>query len=397
MKRGRIWFVTRALPVHRPGGMERVVQEVAFGLARRGWQVTLVTPRVPEAVACPAGVDLQALDAPATVPSAAIPNGRFARALCAWAAARADRPDLIFAATFAAGPLVARRRDIPALFQAHGSSWSEAMVKLRAGDPRGLYRLWLHVCAERRALALYDRIVAVGPAVAARLGAPPYRFLERRRIVEIANGIDLSLFAESARTRERLRGELDAAPDERIVLSVGRLVRGKGVLDLLRACAQLPDRARVRIVIAGAGPDAPALHAYAARERLTGVRFLGAVPRARVIEIAQAADALAQVGMLPEGLPLTVLEALCAGCPVVVSEGIRLPSFGGEAAIFRARPGDPASIRTALQAALRLEAPLPEVARAARERFSLERTLDAYERVVGEILAERAATRDASG
>jgi len=343
-------------------------------------------------VACPANVELQALDAPASVPSAAIPCGRFARALRAWAAARADRPDLILAATFAAGPLVAQRREIPALFQAHGSSWSEALAKLRTGDGRGLYRLWLHLVAERRALGLYDRIVAVGPAVAARLSAPPYGFLERRRIVEIANGVDLRLLGGSPRDRAAVRGELGATRGEQVVLSAGRLVRGKGVLDLLRACARMPGRERLRIVIAGAGRDARALRDFARRERLEGVRFLGAVPRERVIEIAQAADALAQVGTLPEGLPLTVLEALCAGCPVVISEGIRLPFFGGEAAVFRARPGEPASIRAALEAALRGAAPLPEVARAARERFSLERTLDAYERVIDEVLAERTAS-----
>lgn len=394
MRRGRLWFISRRLPAHGLGGMERVVYELAAGLAGRGWSVALVTTRLEQpAGAVPQGVELHALDAPSKLPA-----GRFARALLRWEEAqRASPPDLILAATFAAGPLVARRRGIPAIFQAHGSSWVEAAVKLRAGDPRGLYRLWLYLSAERGTLRRYDRIVAVGPAVEAYFAARAYRFLEHERIVTIANGIDLAALGGSGASRQVVRAELSVGEDERIVLSAGRLIREKGALDLLRAYAGTRERDRVRILIAGAGRDEPALRDFVRRQGLERVRLLGPVPRGRLIDLVRAADLVAQVGTRPEGLPLIVLEALCLGCPVLVAEGLPLPSFGGEAGVWRARPGDAASISAGLERALGVTVPLGEVAAAARVRFGLEGTLDAYEELFMDVLARRKAGPGAEG
>ncbi len=390
MRRGRLWFITRRLPAHGLGGMERVVHELAGGLAGRGWDVALVTTRIARpAAALPAGVELHALDAPCGVPT-----GRFARELLRWEPTQhACPPDLILTATFAAGPLVARRREVPAIYQAHGSSWVEAAVKLRAGDPRGLYRLWLYLTAERRGFPRYDRIVAVGPAVQGYFSRRPYRFLPAERVVEIANGIDLAALAEGGRDRQRVRAELGVGENERIVLCAGRLIREKGALGLLRAYARTPQRERLRVLIAGAGRDEPALRAFVRRHRLERVRLLGPVPRERLIDLARGADLVVQVGTRPEGLPLIVLEALCLGCPVLVSEKLPVPSFGGDAGVWRARPGDAASVSAGLERALQVAVPWAEVAAAARARFGLERALDAYEELFDQVLARRRASR----
>ncbi len=389
MKRGRLWFISRRLPAHGWGGLERVVYELAGGLARRGWEVSLVTARLaaPEAAA-PSGVAVHALDAPSGVPTA-----RFARELVRWDAGRREPgPDLILTATFAAGALVARRRDIPAVFQAHGSSWAEAAVKLRAGDPRGLYRLWVYLDSERRFLPRYERIVAVGPAVRGYFAGRAYGFLPGERIVEIANGIDLAALDGGDRDRGSVRAALGVGPDERVVLTAGRLIREKGALDLLRAYARLERRERMTILVAGGGRDEGRLRALARRHGLRRVRLLGAIPRAGLIDLLRAADLVVQVGTRPEGLPLVILEALCLGCPVLVSEALAIPGFGGEAGVWRARAGDPESIAAGLRRLEQAAAPLAEVASAARARFSLDRTLDAYEELFAAILSDRRRT-----
>jgi len=377
MKRGRIWFVTRALPEHGGGGMERVVREIAFGLAARGWRIDLVAPRPPRPVETPERVAFHPLDAPHRHPT-----GRLARALLRWAAGRGGKPDLLFSAVLSAGPLAAARPEIPSLFQAHGSSWAEAAAKLRAGDPRGLFRLWLYAATERRALPGFDRIVTIGPAVSAYFRTGAYRFLDPARITEIPNGVDLRLFADGEDRRRRVRGEFGVGAGERVILAACRLVPMKGVGDLLRAYERMENRERTRLWIAGTGREEKRLRDYAAGRGLERVRFLGALPRKRVVDLVHGADLAFQVGTGTEGLPLFVLEALAAGTPVLVSERMSLPSFGGEEAVIRVRPGDADCIARAAEEALRLGAPLAGAAAAARERFSLERTLDEYERVI---------------
>ncbi|MBN1827220.1 MAG: glycosyltransferase family 4 protein [Candidatus Eisenbacteria bacterium] len=384
MRRGRIWFVTRALPEHGGGGMERVVRETAFGLAARGWRIDLVVPRPPIPVDAPEGVEIHPLDAPHHVPTA-----RLGRALLGWAADRKETPDLLFSAVLSAGTLAARRPEIPSLFQAHGSSWAEATTKLRAGDPRGLFRFWLWAGAERRALPRFDRIVAVGPAVRAYFESRAYRFLDPARIVEIPNGIDLRLFADGEARRRRVRQEFAVGAEERVILAACRLIPEKGVGDLLRAFERMEGRERTRLWIAGSGRDETRLRAYVREKGLDRVAFFGALPRERVIDLVHGADLTAQVGTRPEGLPLLVLESLVAGTPALVSERMPLPLFGGESSVMRARPGDADSIARAVAEGLRLGAPRPDTAAAARERFSLERTLDDYEKVIAEILEER--------
>jgi len=151
MKRGRIWFVTRALPAHGPGGMERVAEETAYGLAARGWTVDLITPRPPVPVTPPPGVEIHPLRAPHRRPSA-----RLERALRRWAADRPS-PDLLFSPVLSAGVLAASRPDLPALFQAHGASFAEAAVKVLGN---------LDIGCELRILSVHrtpDGIASVSP------------------------------------------------------------------------------------------------------------------------------------------------------------------------------------------------------------------------------------------
>lgn len=120
-----------------------------------------------------------------------------------------------------------------------------------------------------------------------------------------------------------LRDELGLQDGERMLLCFGRLVPRKGVGRLIEAGAALSDRGhKIRVVIAGAGPEEPKLR------RLTNklgapVMFAGRVPEAE----APAYYALADVFVLPvrdrwfgldvEGLGVVLLEAHACGTPCV--------------------------------------------------------------------------------
>jgi glycosyltransferase involved in cell wall biosynthesis len=111
-----------------------------------------------------------------------------------------------------------------------------------------------------------------------------------------------------------------ALPFERFVFAVGRVVTKKGFDLLLEAFARIaPDHPAYGLVIGGSGPALGELERRAEELGLAErVAFPGTLSRAEVTWAMAAAD----VFVLPsrvEPFGIVVLEALRAGCPVVVS------------------------------------------------------------------------------
>jgi glycosyltransferase involved in cell wall biosynthesis len=137
------------------------------------------------------------------------------------------------------------------------------------------------------------------------------------------NAVDNELFATvSAQARQHasaLRTEL--VLPERYFLFVGRLVREKGVFELLSAYAKLDQgiRDQVGLVFAGDGAAQEQLRATALSISPGVVRFAGFAQR----ELLSAYYALAEVLILPtytDPWGLVVNEAMACGLPVIVSE-----------------------------------------------------------------------------
>lgn len=171
----------------------------------------------------------------------------------------------------------------------------------------------------------------------------------------------------------------------------GRLTAQKSLGVALEALARVEG---VALVIAGEGDEREPLEARAAALGLTGrVRFLGPLPRARVVELFRAADA-SILSSSWENFPHTVVEALAAGTPVLatsaggVAEVVRDGENGllvasgdveGLAGAIRRFAGD-AELRDRLRAAA-----APSVAEYAPERVfaRLEETLASVARTDG--------------
>lgn len=112
------------------------------------------------------------------------------------------------------------------------------------------------------------------------------------------------------------------------VLHVGRIVPEKRQLDLIQALAQLPD-ARWKLVLAG-GNDHP--NAYEQLVR-SAARADKRVVMAGVLPPADINQLLSHTGLfvLPsthEGLPISLLEAMAVGAPVLVSHLPSLDALG---------------------------------------------------------------------
>jgi glycosyltransferase involved in cell wall biosynthesis len=163
----------------------------------------------------------------------------------------------------------------------------------------------------QRALSLgVHRYIAVSGAMAEEMARD--RVVPRRKLRVIRNS--LSTRSMDCPPGPALRAQLGGATGRPVVLSLARLNGRKGLGTLLEAAALVPEAA---FAVAGEGAERPALEAR--------IRDLGLEHRFRLLGQRDDVPALlanSDVFVLSstrEGLPLSVLEAMAAGRPVVAS------------------------------------------------------------------------------
>jgi glycosyltransferase involved in cell wall biosynthesis len=134
-----------------------------------------------------------------------------------------------------------------------------------------------------------------------------------RRFVTVANGISP---APHTRPREVVRRELGLAATDTFVLSVGSLTPQKAQDVMIDAFARvLPRVPTARLMIAGEGPLRAPFERRIAQLGLTErIWLLG--DRSDTPELMAAAD-LFVLSSQREGLPMTLIEAMRAGCATV--------------------------------------------------------------------------------
>jgi glycosyltransferase involved in cell wall biosynthesis len=288
------------------GGLETVVAAETRGLAARGWQVTLVSSSNPSArpgVRTESGVRVVRVRAwHGTESRFAVPFPVFSPWLVVVMAREVRKADLVhvhdplYLTSWAAALwcLLLRRRYV--VHRHVGFVHHSSFVV------RGVQRLVLATLG-RLVLGRADAVVAIDEQIAASTrqatDSP-----ERVRVV--GNGVDAGLFRppeqdERERVRERLRLPAGGA----LVLFVGRFVPKKGFPWVVAAASD-----HYRLVFAG-GDRPPGLD----DDRLL---FLGGLPASEMPEVYRSADVMvvASVGECP----LTVLEAMSSGLPVVVND-----------------------------------------------------------------------------
>jgi glycosyltransferase involved in cell wall biosynthesis/ribosomal protein S18 acetylase RimI-like enzyme len=175
---------------------------------------------------------------------------------------------------------------------------------------------------ERLATTCSDAELIQNPedvAVLQRLRVP------NRKLTFLGNGIDLERFDPSsvtARDAASARHELGAVePTDVVVGVVGRLVREKGLTEVIEAARRLR-RHRPELRFAVIGPDEPDKSGSLtpderSRGADSGVRFLGS--RGDVVRLYAAMDVYV-LASHREGFPRSAMEAAAMGVPVVATD-----------------------------------------------------------------------------
>ncbi len=224
-------------------------------------------------------------------------------------------------------------------------------------------------------------IIAVSGNVRDEL-ARQYRMGGHEPVV-IENGVDVDFFAAGR--------ELGAAVPKgpRTVLYVGRLGYRKGLSRLLDAMALLANRPDCHLALAGEGPLQGRLEA---QTHLLGIAdrvdFLGFLDRPALRRALQDAAVLVNPADYESG-PLTLLEAMAAGTPVVTTPTGLVGDLAAPAPLLVAEP-TPAALAAAIRAVLDDPPAAAARARAARalvrERFAWDhvaaRTAGLYQSLV---------------
>lgn len=240
--------------------------------------------------------------------------------------------------------------------------------------------------ALRRARIAFARADLVCPvSESLRKQIEGHRIHARFRVVP--NPVDTELFAPLF---------VDAAVEGPArILVVAALEPKKGIAELIEAVHELAQRRRdFRVDVLGGGL---AREQYEARARDLGVTdlaaFRGPQPHAEVASFMRRADFLV-LASLGENLPVSVIEAMACGLPVVATRVGGLPELVDERTGLLVEPGSPHALALGIEEMLdRRSKYSPDVISGiARTRYSLDVVGRLWSEVYREVLAARART-----
>lgn len=294
----------------------------------------------------------------------------------------------------ALGRLAARWAGVPlVLYTSHGFYLPESGSRLRRRFFLGIERFLgqrftdylFTVSDEDRKLAISEKI------------APAERVLWTQGV-----GLDTTRYGQvlSELQKTALRRSLGLAPQDRVIGFIGRLVREKGIEELLLALAQVLGRfpnAKLLLI----GETLPS-----ERDRGTGRRITQIIQKNRLDSSVKLVGfrrdtpellALMDIFVLPshrEGMPRSLLEAMAAALPVVASDirGCREEVVDGRTGLL-VSVGDVSGLAQAIMRLLSDHELARKMGQAGRERASelfdnrvvLERQIEVYRRLLGEL------------
>ena len=165
---------------------------------------------------------------------------------------------------------------------------------------------------------------------------------DRMRLVPV--GVDPELF--------RPRPEVARIPG-RLITTASADVALKGLAYLLEAVAKLRTERDVSLTIIGKPRPGHSMDLIVSLGLLPYIEFVSGVSDERIVELYAEAE-LAVVPSLYEGFSLPAIEAMCAGTPLVATDGGALPEVTGldGETVFGCKAGDVDSLAAAIRRGL---------------------------------------------
>jgi L-malate glycosyltransferase len=144
-------------------------------------------------------------------------------------------------------------------------------------------------------------------------------WLSGNRVLLIPNGIDSDYYSSDNCMRQEMRKELQFDEDDFVIVFSGRLDPVKNfelLLDVFEHCHKV--ESKVKLLIVGEGPERQKIERLSMQKNLqTSLVMVG--QRSEVLPYLRAGEVFLLTS-LTEQMPLTILEAMAVGLPVIASD-----------------------------------------------------------------------------
>jgi len=161
----------------------------------------------------------------------------------------------------------------------------------------------------RSSLKYIDAITAVSTA-----GAQFIKSVSKKKIRIIPNGIDLKLYSPEITKQSK-----NVSKAKKTILYIGRLEKRKGVMQLLKAFAQIANN-KTELVIVGEGPKKTSLQNYVKTWAIPNVKFLGFVSEEEKKKLLKSADVFCSPALYGESFGIVLVEAMAMGVPIIAGD-----------------------------------------------------------------------------
>ena len=144
----------------------------------------------------------------------------------------------------------------------------------------------------------------------------------------LKNAIDVERFSRTVSEEQKrsIRKKLGLSENDFVVLYVGRIMEIKGVLELMQAVTGLKGQHIKLLIMGSANFGKWAFSPYERKVKKLSeqhkerIIFTGYVDNAEVYQYASVADVQCVPTLIEEAAPLTVLEAMAEGLPLIVTK-----------------------------------------------------------------------------
>lgn len=169
-------------------------------------------------------------------------------------------------------------------------------------------------------LANTGQIITVGRELALEINKLQLTDL---KIKVIYNGVDDKTFDTAGISHTQAKMKLGFSQDQRMVLFVGRVVREKGVYELIEAFARVARKfPRAVLAVVGEGNEQASLKALSIKRGIRNkVIFAGNLPQKELARWYAASEVVVLLSYY-EGLPNVIKEAMSCGKAVVAAKAV---------------------------------------------------------------------------
>lgn len=206
-------------------------------------------------------------------------------------------------------------------------------------------------------------------------------------------GVEIPSDSLVAGNRQAARCQNGWTDNHVVVGWFGSIYHGKGLLELIRAAADLRPEGKAAVLLAAGNVVDPG-YFHVCREEAERIgsvefRYLGVLPR--IEEILPAADLVAVPSLVEEAFPNVALEAMAFGKSVVAYEsgGLREMVVHGETGLLTAR-GDIVALASSIRDLAGDSAKREEMGRKGRERAAMRYGMELFKTRIQKMIRQSA-------